>query len=440
MVDSAARPVAGLQRLHLQLRRAPARAGRARLPLLLDLGHRGDPQGVSPLGHRLRRAVPRHVRLRHLPSATAGAWCWRAIGWGSSRSTWRAPPAGCASPRRCRRCWPAGDVDTSIDRVALHHYLSFHSVVPAPHTILNGVRKLPPATVVVVEPDGREHAQVYWRPRFVRPERRGGCRRLARRAAGSAAQGGQAPDGGRRAHRRAAVGRPRFQPAGGAAGAGGADGATNLQHRVRGGRRPVRRRVRLLRPGRQEVRDQPPADPDRQRAPADRSRRRADGDERTDDQPRRGRLLPAVARGRPARQGRAVRPGRRRDLRRLRLVPAAGRRAAGERAGRVRGRLLRSRPRDDPGDPQPRVPAGRRREPAAGGGALRRARRRDDAGRGVAHRHDDHAGRRSGEARRQHDDGLGTGGARAVPGPRGRRAGRGVPARAQAGPRRQGRS
>ena len=64
-----------------------------------------------------------------------------------------------------------GDVDTSIDRVALHHYLSFHSVVPAPHTILNGVRKLPPATVVVVEPDGREHAQVYWRPRFVRPER-----------------------------------------------------------------------------------------------------------------------------------------------------------------------------------------------------------------------------------------------------------------------------
>ena len=65
----------------------------------------------------------------------------------------------------------AGDVDTSIDRVALHHYLSFHSVVPAPHTILNGVRKLPPATVVVIEPDGREHAAIYWRPRFVRPER-----------------------------------------------------------------------------------------------------------------------------------------------------------------------------------------------------------------------------------------------------------------------------
>ena len=63
----------------------------------------------------------------------------------------------------------AGEVDTSIDRVALHHYLSFHSVVPAPHTILTGVRKLPPATVTVIEPDGREASEVYWRPSFVRP-------------------------------------------------------------------------------------------------------------------------------------------------------------------------------------------------------------------------------------------------------------------------------
>jgi asparagine synthase (glutamine-hydrolysing) len=62
-----------------------------------------------------------------------------------------------------------GDVDTSIDRVALHHYMSFHSVVPAPHTILAGVRKLPPATVRVIEPDGAETSQVYWRPSFTRP-------------------------------------------------------------------------------------------------------------------------------------------------------------------------------------------------------------------------------------------------------------------------------
>ena len=40
-----------------------------------------------------------------------------------------------------------GDVDTSIDPVALNHYMTFHAVVPAPLTILAGVRKLPPATV-----------------------------------------------------------------------------------------------------------------------------------------------------------------------------------------------------------------------------------------------------------------------------------------------------
>jgi asparagine synthase (glutamine-hydrolysing) len=58
----------------------------------------------------------------------------------------------------------AGGVDTSIDPVALHHYMSFHAVVPAPATILSGVRKLPPATVRTYEPDGRESDWEYWRP------------------------------------------------------------------------------------------------------------------------------------------------------------------------------------------------------------------------------------------------------------------------------------
>ena len=40
-----------------------------------------------------------------------------------------------------------GDVDTSIDRTALAFYMSFHAVVPPPYTMLNGVRKLPPATI-----------------------------------------------------------------------------------------------------------------------------------------------------------------------------------------------------------------------------------------------------------------------------------------------------
>ncbi|MGX4656559.1 N-acetylglutaminylglutamine amidotransferase [Micromonospora sp. SCSIO 07396] len=61
-----------------------------------------------------------------------------------------------------------GGIDTTIDPVALSHYLSFHSIVPPPRTILRGVAKLPPATVRVYEPDGRTHERVYWDPSFTR--------------------------------------------------------------------------------------------------------------------------------------------------------------------------------------------------------------------------------------------------------------------------------
>ncbi|GLW60707.1 MAG: N-acetylglutaminylglutamine amidotransferase [Hydrogenophilus thermoluteolus] len=62
----------------------------------------------------------------------------------------------------------AGGVDTTIDPLALHYYLSFHTVVPAPYTILKGVRKVPPATLVTIEPDGRETRRTYWRLDFTR--------------------------------------------------------------------------------------------------------------------------------------------------------------------------------------------------------------------------------------------------------------------------------
>jgi asparagine synthase (glutamine-hydrolysing) len=65
-----------------------------------------------------------------------------------------------------------GDVDTELDRHALHQYMSFHAVVPAPRTIYRGVRKLPPATVRVIQPDGSFTDTVYWTPEFRRdPER-----------------------------------------------------------------------------------------------------------------------------------------------------------------------------------------------------------------------------------------------------------------------------
>ena len=61
-----------------------------------------------------------------------------------------------------------GGVDTSLDPVALHHFFSWHAVVPAPHTILNGVRKLAPATIMTVEPSGETRTHRYWRARFSR--------------------------------------------------------------------------------------------------------------------------------------------------------------------------------------------------------------------------------------------------------------------------------
>lgn len=56
----------------------------------------------------------------------------------------------------------AGGIDTSLDPVALNFYMTFHSIVPPERTILNGVKKLPPATVAVVEPDGKMTQSTYW--------------------------------------------------------------------------------------------------------------------------------------------------------------------------------------------------------------------------------------------------------------------------------------
>ena len=67
-----------------------------------------------------------------------------------------------------------GGVDTAVDPVALHHYLSLHSIVPAPRTILRGVRKLPPASLLVLEPDGRRRERRWWDPPFARDPSRAG--------------------------------------------------------------------------------------------------------------------------------------------------------------------------------------------------------------------------------------------------------------------------
>lgn len=63
----------------------------------------------------------------------------------------------------------AGGVDTSIDAIALHHHFTLHAVVPAPRTILNGLKKLPPATTMKVGANGQISQRVYWTLDATRP-------------------------------------------------------------------------------------------------------------------------------------------------------------------------------------------------------------------------------------------------------------------------------
>jgi asparagine synthase (glutamine-hydrolysing) len=61
-----------------------------------------------------------------------------------------------------------GWIDTELDPVALHHYLSWHAVVPPPRTILAGVQKLTPATTLMIDADGSQDSETYWRADFSR--------------------------------------------------------------------------------------------------------------------------------------------------------------------------------------------------------------------------------------------------------------------------------
>jgi asparagine synthase (glutamine-hydrolysing) len=63
----------------------------------------------------------------------------------------------------------AGGVDTAIDPVALHHQFTLHAVVPAPRTILQGIRKLAPAMTLTLDTHGNTTPRRYWQLRAQRP-------------------------------------------------------------------------------------------------------------------------------------------------------------------------------------------------------------------------------------------------------------------------------
>jgi asparagine synthase (glutamine-hydrolysing) len=63
----------------------------------------------------------------------------------------------------------AGGVDTGIDPVALHHQFTLHGVVPAPHTVFKGIRKLPPAHCLSIDEKGTQRLRRYWHYPATRP-------------------------------------------------------------------------------------------------------------------------------------------------------------------------------------------------------------------------------------------------------------------------------
>ncbi len=62
-----------------------------------------------------------------------------------------------------------GDCNTSIDPVGLHYQLSLHAVIPAPRTLLKGVRKCRPGYQMMVKADGTVTENQYWLLKAHRP-------------------------------------------------------------------------------------------------------------------------------------------------------------------------------------------------------------------------------------------------------------------------------
>jgi asparagine synthase (glutamine-hydrolysing) len=62
-------------------------------------------------------------------------------------------------------------IDTSIDACAMHNMFSLHAVVPAPRTILKGIRKVRPAHYMVFSDDGSVEEKRYWSLSAKRPHK-----------------------------------------------------------------------------------------------------------------------------------------------------------------------------------------------------------------------------------------------------------------------------
>ncbi|MBF0468140.1 MAG: N-acetylglutaminylglutamine amidotransferase [Desulfamplus sp.] len=55
-----------------------------------------------------------------------------------------------------------GKIERTLSPEAIHYYFTFHSVVPAPHTIIKDIKKLPPATCLRIDMQGNIKQIPYW--------------------------------------------------------------------------------------------------------------------------------------------------------------------------------------------------------------------------------------------------------------------------------------
>lgn len=62
-------------------------------------------------------------------------------------------------------------IDTSIDATALHHLFTLHAVVPAPRTVVNGIRKVKPAHYLLIDKSGEVQEKRYWSLTAKRPDK-----------------------------------------------------------------------------------------------------------------------------------------------------------------------------------------------------------------------------------------------------------------------------